>query len=1090
MTQFGAVGNAATTTGSIAASSNSLNVANAASFTVGQGINIAGAGSGGGNLVTTIAAISGNAITLAASAATAASGAAVVTDDTAAIQAAFNACWNLGVPPHGGVVEFPGARTYNISSTINAYDSCKIEGVNESYNGVGGPAQIFWTGGTIQGTVYTISQFTTAVNAAPLYTASSPNVPSLPTANTPFQPYIVTLQGTNGLAVNNWVLIQGCGSAQGLQLNHVVAQVAAASQNSFTITVPWTPPYTGTYSDTCTATTVNVGMATDANAKFEEEIDNIEIANAAGIPTNQSLGVDLYFGTRIDAGTRIDNSWIDDGLYYDYYFSNGGINVEFAKGWRCDSGGACIYWRVGGNDGFGLANGTMTTPTGTLNAPGGQLVLDNGGGQNGYVHLTIRNVKSETQLTPPANTAVIALLDTPSGPNPQFDLNFDQFWVVNQNGYPMTAVMMYPANDQALTLTMENSLMPMGTPAQRWSGLPSLLRQDTTGYAGVYPLFSYVPPSQSIALSGALPTQQAQENAEIEFLGDVGIGQLWQYGTQASAFLYSDTAFAALPNATTLFQGQILAPPAYWNGANGSRYALDVVYQTGTTGIPNGGGTTCESTATYAQLVCSSAADLSFGQHISVGAVTNAWINRIDATNPNAVILNVSKNVGTIATPTALVFSAPVLGPEMQLPTKSASAPSSLAWSQGDVQQNSGATANGVAAWVNVNAGTPGTWAGVPLGNSSGQITPAQITTPSTTVNGTTCALGSSCTVTATPTPTAAKAAGDLTCAMAADTSIGATSITGGSTTGSAATLTFSSAPGYYYAGQKIGVMGATPSGLNGGPYTLTAATSTSVTFASAVASGGVSGAGTAYLWCANQTTDWTTQSSSREWANTYTVPTNYFATNPKLTASFTFDMWSSSNPPAFGVELFLGSTVLYEQKNGSAMVASSPGYAGVMNFQTLGNSTTEVSTALAGITIPTSSPINYTSNLIAQPVSISASSATLGLGGYWLATGVASITSSSGCSVVGSIGQTVLLTSFNNSSTATATGTLTAANTVAGATWVITSRGQGATAAPTSATCSAGTATSASGTATIATTLGGTPGNAALNLGLVVTPY
>src|ERR1035437_1382901 len=66
--------------------------------------------------------------------------------------------------------------------------------------------------------------------------------------------------------------------------------------------------------------------------------------------------------------------------------------------------------------------------------------------------------------------------------------------------------------------------------------------------------------------------------------------------------------------------------------------------------------------------------------------------------------------------------------------TKSSGAPSGLTWSQGDMEQNSGASANGVAAWVNVAAGTPGTWAGIPLGNSAGQIAPSQIS--STTGSG------------------------------------------------------------------------------------------------------------------------------------------------------------------------------------------------------------------------------------------------------------------------------------------------------------------------------------------------------------------
>jgi hypothetical protein len=74
-----------------------------------------------------------------------------------------------------------------------------------------------------------------------------------------------------------------------------------------------------------------------------------------------------------------------------------------------------------------------------------------------------------------------------------------------------------------------------------------------------------------------------------------------------------------------------------------------------------------------------------------------------------------------------LSYTAPVLGSEIQLLTKSAAAPSTLAWSEGDIEENSGAAANGVAAWVNVAAGTPGTWAGIPLGNSSGQISASQI---------------------------------------------------------------------------------------------------------------------------------------------------------------------------------------------------------------------------------------------------------------------------------------------------------------------------------------------------------------------------
>jgi hypothetical protein len=286
-------------------------------------------------------------------------------------------------------------------------------------------------------------------------------------------------------------------------------------------------------------------------------------------------------------------------------------------------------------------------------------------------------------------------------------------------------------------------------------------------------------------------------------IGDCNIGQLWQYGIPASAFLYSDTAFAALPNATTLFAGQILAPPAYWSGANGARYALDVVYQPGTTGVPNGGATTCKTTSTADQFVCTSAADLSAGQHITVGSNINKVVQYVDATNPNNVLVWTTSSLATVSSATALTFSGPVLGPEIQLPTKSAAVPTSLAWSEGDMLENSAAAANGVAAWVNVASGKPGIWAGIPLGNASGQIAPAQISTAPGTGNVEFQAglsgkfmLGSG---TMTMTPNAAAGTGPkMACAAShiCDGASGTVTLTTGSgtTTGNLGTLSFPNA--------------------------------------------------------------------------------------------------------------------------------------------------------------------------------------------------------------------------------------------------------------------------------------------------------
>ena len=190
--------------------------------------------------------------------------------------------------------------------------------------------------------------------------------------------------------------------------------------------------------------------------------------------------------------------------------------------------------------------------------------------------------------------------------------------------------------------------------------------------------------------------------------------------------LNSDTAFAALQCDNLVCRPGSCAARLL-GGRKQAGLRRDVDLPTGTTGTPNGGATTCVSTATSDQLQCNSAADLSVGQKITIGSV-HTTIKFVDASNPSAVLVYTWNGVGTIGTPTALTFTAPVIGPELQFPTKSAAAPSSLAWSQGDLEQNSGAMANGVAAWVNVAAGTPGTWAGIPLGNSSGQLSLGQVT--------------------------------------------------------------------------------------------------------------------------------------------------------------------------------------------------------------------------------------------------------------------------------------------------------------------------------------------------------------------------
>jgi hypothetical protein len=364
-------------------------------------------------------------------------------------------------------------------------------------------------------------------------------------------------------------------------------------------------------------------------------------------------------------------------------------------------------------------------------------MLDNQGcnGNNDVVRLTLSNVGFEANPSFSAGMGAIVLYDCAySSFSTQFQIGMNGVNVTGDSGvigYYTPSIVMSPANDSALNLSVFNSDLQSSSTNPRWIGIPSLIRQDASfstsaiGNEGFIPILSFSPSFKSMA--GAGTTNQKYETSLSQCLGDCNIGQLWQYGIHASALLYSDTAYAALPNATTLYAGQVLAPPAYWNGANGKRYTLDVVYQAGTTGTPNSGSTTCSGTSGTNILTCSSATDLSAGEYISVGTNTDEAITTINATNSNAVQVTLSGSLSSTVTNAALSFFAPVLGPEMQLPTKSSAAPTSLAWSQGDMEQNSSATANGIAGWVNVAAGTPGTWAGIPLGNNSGQLLFSQV---------------------------------------------------------------------------------------------------------------------------------------------------------------------------------------------------------------------------------------------------------------------------------------------------------------------------------------------------------------------------
>jgi hypothetical protein len=632
------------------------------------------------------------------------------TDDTAAIQAAFDTCWNTdGSFPAGGIVEFPGPHTYVISSTIMAHIGCSAEGILSSSMIYEEPPVIQWNGSAVSGAVSNITQFSVAQGTG-LYLATA------------------TFTVDSSPAVGSWVVIQGLST--GVYLNRVVAQVLSTgwSTTQFSVSLPFNWTTVSTTADTGTATTTSVMLAFGApnnpNNSAMNYAQNLTLKNASGLATASQYGVGILYMRRADAGTRISNVWTEGSSLFGLDFSAGGINAEVDRATRFDGyGQAGIYWHVGSNDGLGIANGTFTS---TAPGQGAPIMLDssNCGLANG-MHFTARNIKIENNLTMASGYGTFTLLDCPSNTDvTQFYMDMENVWVVAVLAANAPAVLVSPANDEALQLTISNGQLYTGGTAARFVGVPSLSRYDMAGSSGYIPFLSYSPSLNSFGLQ----TNQLAFRAPIQLNGDVNLGQLFQYGIPASALLYSDTSYASLPNGTTLVAGQVLAPPAYWSGASGKRYALDVVYQTGTTGTPNSGATTCTSDGATRKLTCSSAADLSTGQRISIGSATNLIINYVDATNPTSVAVWLTTTPGTISTASTLSFNAPVLGPELQMPTKSSAVPTTLTWAQGDWEQNSGAAANGIAAWVNVATGTPGTWAAVPLGNSSGQLSISQVT--------------------------------------------------------------------------------------------------------------------------------------------------------------------------------------------------------------------------------------------------------------------------------------------------------------------------------------------------------------------------
>ena len=729
-------------------------------------------------------------------------------DDTAAIQAAFNACYNGGKPPRGGVVEFPGPHTYIVTGTIYVYDGCQPEGVTANDGFVLGPSQGPVTIGMKSpavGTPVSFAGFITATNASyfPLY--SPKNRPSS----------IVTVNATNSYSIGTWGIYEGCSTLTGQELNNIVGQVVAASGSSFTSTAASAFPTLGAVSDNCTFTPISVLMATDAIARNEQPFTNLQLQDLYGYTA--PVGIDLFMGSRLDSGSHLDNMWFGGANAYALvYFSDGALDFDMGRGTRFNAPAKLgqIYWK---NDGGGELKGDTVSFSTNSRLGGASILVDSLDCVAGTLKLGLSNSTLESDTSYQAGFAGIMLLACPTTNNfPQLILSLDKSGTAcgtNAAGTNCTLLSVFPSNETAVYIAGTNATMDIASGAQSTPpivGLPGAIRGNGNGTAGYASHTTYSVPYRSLN-SQALGSVSANA-ATFQCLTDCYFNQIYQYGTFASPFLEADTTFAALPNGTTLFAGQVLAPPANWasGSATNQRFPVDVVYQSGTTGSPNYGVTTCtspggglvcsgpsatikatscasnvltvttsantfgknqqmyligtresflngyngtgglfinssatSSTVTFpfvcpsgfngnssdtGTVVVSSTVDLGYKQHISIpGEFANNQINSINALNPAAVLITLNSRVKAFSSPAALKYSPPVVGLEMQFPTKASAAPTSGTWAQGDTEQNSGAMPNGIAAWVNVASGKPGKWAGIPLGNSSGQINSSQI---------------------------------------------------------------------------------------------------------------------------------------------------------------------------------------------------------------------------------------------------------------------------------------------------------------------------------------------------------------------------
>jgi hypothetical protein len=672
------------------------------------------------------------------------------TDDKAAVQAAFNACYAGG----GGTVQFPGGHTYLISGTVNTFYGCGYTGGSQP----GSPtnallAPVVWggcpSGGTYPScnaaTVDTITSITVASNVGANVSCTSGSFkhcsPAFP--NGLSTPYYATVTATGTLpSVGDWMYLNGLTSTNGVQLNRTACSVAAVGSGNFTCLIPRRVT-TGTYSDSGTATRIGVMFAhssmgaTSSAEIYSTPCTHLDFRPLSGTTAASLPDIAIYYGATTDSGSDIHGCQVQAANLFSVYYADGAYNTHWDGEWRSDGAGvAAVYLPLDYVSTLSLTHGEVdnnrASVTGSTTSGGLIYFDDSDCGNQAYVSESDLRIETNESITSGlgVHTGVACNAGTTySGLNePNVYLSMDTVTVApgnstSQGTVNSAAFVVSPALDSFFQINGKNLALPSSY-SNSWNNFQGMNYANLINFQGsdgIITDLNYALPITRLYMSGVGSLNGRNPH---QIIGDLSINNLFMNGVPASPWLQTDAAFTALPNGTTLHLGDIIEVPAVWK-ASSPRYNLYSVVQEGTTGTLNSGSTTC-TTGIVNWLTVSSVTGLMLGQHINCGANTNMIIGNINASNPTAVLVYAvwSTSVGS---PVTLSYSAPVLSPEIQFPIKAAAAPASGTWIQGDQSQNSSASANGIAGYVNVAGGTPGTWAAIPAFDASGKMAAAQL---------------------------------------------------------------------------------------------------------------------------------------------------------------------------------------------------------------------------------------------------------------------------------------------------------------------------------------------------------------------------